>query len=89
MLYCTADGATPLFIAAYGGRTDIAEWLIAAGANVDKRRTDDGVTPLYIAVEQRHERTVQLLIAAGASVDLPHTALGGAVQVTLTPSVRS
>ena len=47
--------------------------LIAAGADVNKARTDDGSTPLFMAAEKGHLTVVTKLIAAGALVDKAET----------------
>ena len=52
------------------------EKLIAAGADVNKARTDDGSTPLLMAAENGHTSTVEKLIAAGADVDKATTTDG-------------
>ena len=47
-------GATSLYVAAHKGHVAVIEKLIAAGADVDKARTDDGSTPLFIAAQNDH-----------------------------------
>ena len=47
-------------------RTALAEWLIAAGANVD--RSKNHYTPLHIASCSNHIDVVRALLAAGANV---------------------
>ena len=44
----------------------MVEKLIAAGALVDKARTDHGMTPLYIAAQNGHTAIVSKLLQHGA-----------------------
>ena len=53
-------GATPLHWAAFRGRNEVAEFLIAEGADVNaKNKADD--TPLDKAIEKNRDDTVSLL----------------------------
>ncbi|MDF2965234.1 MAG: fank1 [Rickettsiaceae bacterium] len=61
-------GSTPLMIAAEKGFTEIAQILIAAGANINNANFS-GFTPLFLAVFNGHIDTAKLLIAAGADVN--------------------
>ena len=58
-----------LFEAAGNGNTKLAQWMLAAGANVNIRGStwDRRETPLHRAVG--HEDTVQMLLAYGADVN--------------------
>jgi ankyrin repeat protein len=58
----------PLHEAASRGHKEIAQLLIAKGANV-KAKTDDGKTPLHSAAAKEHENIAELLIAKGADVN--------------------
>jgi ankyrin repeat protein len=60
-----ADPWTPLHLAAGNGSVELAEVLLAAGAEVEARGPD-GRTPLAIAVERRHDRVADLLRRHGA-----------------------
>ena len=60
-------------IAAWQGHLAVVTKLIAAGADVNKARTDDGSTPLFMAAEKGHLTVVTKLIAAGALVDKAET----------------
>ena len=61
---------TPLHRAAYYGRTSVVSVLIAAGAEVNAKRSEsDGDTPLHIAAKQGNASVVSILIAAGAEVN--------------------
>ena len=60
-------GWSPLHNAAHKGRTDIADFLISKGAEVDIKDEYDS-TPLASAAWQAQKETVRLLIARGASV---------------------
>ena len=61
----TWAGATPLHVAATRGEDDVADLLIARGADVDARNVQ-GSTPLHCAAANGHASTVELLIAASA-----------------------
>jgi len=58
---------TPLGNAAEKGHKEIAELLIAKGADVNAK--NDGRTPLHWAAEKGHKETAELLIAEGAEVN--------------------
>jgi len=67
---------TPLHLAAMVGHKEIAELLIAKGADVNAKGDLVGhtplqvvATPLFIALIQRHKEVVELLIAKGADVN--------------------
>ena len=59
---------TPLFMAAGKGHKEIAELLLANGAEVSAKG-DGGVTPLHIAPLGSHKEVAELLIAKGADVN--------------------
>lgn len=64
------DGWTPLHLAAHFGSTEVAELLLAHGADVEARsRSREGNTPLHAAVAGKQPSLVDLLIARGADVD--------------------
>ena len=66
-----------LFDAAYDGRVNAIDELLAAGADVNQARTTDGVTPLYFAAYKGHLTVVTKLVAAGADIDKAMTTSGG------------
>ncbi len=61
-------GPTPLQFAAGYGHKEIAELLIAKGANV-KANNNNGFTALHLAASEGHKEVVELLIANGADVN--------------------
>jgi ankyrin repeat protein len=66
-LKCVNCGSTVLGHAAEEGHKEIAELLIAEGADVNAK--DDNGTPLHNAASWGHKEVVELFIAAGADVN--------------------
>jgi len=64
------NGGTPLHGAAFNGRKEIAELLVAKGANVNAKNSFVGMAPLHYAAQQRHKETAELLIGNGADVNV-------------------
>jgi len=65
-----AQGMAPLHLAAWRGHKEIAEILIAKGADVNtKENTNGGGTPLHMAAMEGHKEIAELLIAEGANVN--------------------
>jgi ankyrin repeat protein len=63
----SADGFTPLHLAAFFGRPVAASFLLARGAEVDARgRGWMTGTPLHSAASARHADVVRILLEAGA-----------------------
>ena len=60
-----AHGWTPLHQAAYSGRLDLAEMLLAAGAPADASARGDGGTPLVIALFWGHPVPPELVARIG------------------------
>src|SRR3974377_1034736 len=60
-----SDGATAIQWAAYRNDLEMADLLIAAGANV-KTGNNDGITPLWLAAENGATAMLEKLLAAGA-----------------------
>jgi ankyrin repeat protein len=61
-----ALGGTPLLDAAFAGYTDIADFLIQHGADVNARHHEAGSTPIQYAVLTGRIAMVRLLLQAGA-----------------------
>ena len=64
----------PLALAGYFGATRAVRALIAAGVEVDTRKTLKGQTTLHFAVEQRKRSVVDLLLDAGADTKIQDNA---------------
>lgn len=64
------SGGTPLHIAAIAGEKEIAELLIARGANIEAKAKDEfGGTPLHWSAFFGKPQIAAVLIAAGANVN--------------------
>ena len=61
-------GETPLLWAARFGQSQVAELLIAEGADVNAKNVV-GQTPLHWAAMAGHKEIIELLIAVGAEVN--------------------
>jgi ankyrin repeat protein len=64
----TLSGRTPLHTASARGYVDIAELLLARGADVNQMNPETMETPLHVAVSQRQWRTARLLAERGADL---------------------
>ncbi|KAJ8668920.1 hypothetical protein QAD02_000179 [Eretmocerus hayati] len=60
------EGDTPLLLAVLSDRTDLAQQVIEAGANVNATLDSYGNTNLHLAVMKRNTEMVQLLLSSGA-----------------------
>jgi ankyrin repeat protein len=70
----SADGWTPLHLAAFFGHAKVAELLLAHDADVAARsRNPNGNTPLHAALAGNHKFVAGLLIGAGADVNAVDT----------------
>jgi len=65
----TADGQTPLMLAARNGHLSIVRDLISRHAGLEARDARNGFTALHWAADRYHPAIVRALIAAGANVD--------------------
>jgi ankyrin repeat protein len=65
-----ARGFTPLMSAAWTGRVDAAERLLAQGADIDARDTEQGRTALMWAAVKGHMAFVKMLLAAGGDWEI-------------------
>jgi ankyrin repeat protein len=66
----SADGYTPLHLAAFFGQAETARVLIQAGAAVNAvSRNEMHVTPLHSAAAARRDEVARILIGAGADVN--------------------
>jgi ankyrin repeat protein len=65
-----SDGSTPLHCATWKGQEKVAEFLVAAGADVNAINQNDhwGTTPLHAAAHANQAKIAQLLLDHGANV---------------------
>ncbi|KAK6514396.1 hypothetical protein TWF506_008791 [Arthrobotrys conoides] len=62
------DGYTPLSRAAITGHTNVAEFLVGEGANLEAEGNIYGQTPLLLAAISGHAAVVELLVREGANL---------------------
>lgn len=65
LVSCGCDGGTPLVLAAEMGHQEVAELLLANGADMNAL----GYDALYEAINNQHKEMVKLLLASGAAVN--------------------
>ncbi|MEA2552351.1 MAG: uncharacterized protein QOJ65_527 [Fimbriimonadaceae bacterium] len=69
----SADGFTPLGLAAYFGHAEMVRQLLAAGADPNVASTNAlGVLPLHSALSNGHKEIARALIEAGTKVNTPN-----------------
>jgi len=60
----------PIHVAAYYGRTDIIEYLVNAGAEIDAESAGGNKTAFLTALWKKHEDTALTLLRLGANPDI-------------------
>jgi len=60
----------PIHIAAYYGRTNIIEYLVSKGADIDAESLGGSSTALLVAIWKKHEGTALTLLRLGANPDI-------------------
>ncbi|ETV80697.1 hypothetical protein, variant [Aphanomyces astaci] len=61
--------STPLHVAAYRGRSDVIQWLLEEGHDINARNLN-GATPLHVAaLADEGEAVMSLLVSNGANVN--------------------
>jgi hypothetical protein len=78
------NGSTPLIIAAAFGRTEVAEALIEAGADLDQKN-NDGSTALHTAAFFCHTEIVKALLDKGADKSVKNNAGSTALDLVSGP----
>jgi len=63
------NGATPLYVAAQNGHTEVVKLLQDNNADVNASRTNDGSTPLYVVAQNGHTEVVKLLLDNNADIN--------------------
>src|SRR6266700_2304202 len=62
------DNLTPLHLAAFHGHKDVAEFLLAHGAEANAKTTA-GLTPLSMAAQTGNQEVMEVLLAHGADIN--------------------
>ena len=62
------DQSDPLSKAAWLGLTDVVEYLIKAGSEINPQRMLHGMSPLHLAARNNHAGVARLLLAVNASL---------------------
>lgn len=80
----SADGFTPIGLAAHFGHEDAVKLLLELGANINARGTDGNLNnmPIHAAIAGNHEHIVKLLIDQGADI---HVKCEGSWRLGFTP----
>lgn len=66
----SADGWTPLHLAAFFGHDEIVEYLIQIGAKINiAAKNEMAVMPLHSALANRNIETAEILVSRGANVN--------------------
>ncbi len=77
----SADGFTPVALAAYLGQKETVEYLVENGADVNAvAKNTTGYTPLTGAVSQNHTEIAKMLVKSGSDVN--HSYEGGFTPLT-------
>ena len=62
-------GITPIYQAAFFGKTEVVQLLLLNGANVNIKDTRKGWTPLHCAIAEGHSKIIELLVDNGADLN--------------------
>jgi len=66
----SVDGIPPpLHDCIYHDKSEMLEWLLDHGANIERREQDYGSTPLLTAVVHRQKRMIPILVGRGAKTE--------------------
>lgn len=80
----TVSGSTPLISSIVFGKSDIAELLIDAGADVNETNAD-GSSPVYVAAFFCRTETLKKLLTAHADKNIPNKFGSTALEVVTIP----
>jgi ankyrin repeat protein len=75
--------ATPMYVAAFEGHTEVVNLLVNHKADIHCTTTN-GATPLYVAAQNGHVDTMVALIKAGADINHPNK---NGIQLMFTDSI--
>jgi ankyrin repeat protein len=74
---------TPLIVAAREGHREIADLLLAHGADIEAKDAEHGSTPLIWAVFFGHQPVAEFLLAKGANVNTRNSYGSTALKIAL------